>query len=189
MALQVALLVTDARLDGRHEPGRVRADAGCEIVEETLGGGEILFRLGVDEHAEVAKSLQARSQLVERDHTGSIAWQELFEVALQVHVQPHRAYRRGQGDENREEPKQRPVPEGPPRVRAHALRRKRTRPQRPPPAPLVESVCGRPESSAASGCTSVGIARSVTAFRESAHPHAATMAAYELPTSTSMTQW
>ena len=85
-------------------PAGYGAHARREIIEEALSVGHRRARPGVDDDAEVLTAAQPAFELVERDDARRLFRQKLFEIAPQVREQPTRAPRRGDTEEERDDP-------------------------------------------------------------------------------------
>ena len=113
------VLLDEGALGGEADPHvadlalRVLADARREVREEALAGRQMVGAADVDDDAQVLKPGHAAAQLLNGDHAGGVARQQLLDVAAQVAVErggpPGRRDRRQQ----RQRPEQRPMAKRP----------------------------------------------------------------------------
>ena len=112
--LEEGALLGVADADRVDTPGRVRAHARREIVEEALAGREVLGRVRVDDDAEVLQAGHARARkLFERDDARGLPREQRLDPAVEVQVERRGAKRRGDGEEERDRPQDLPVTQGP----------------------------------------------------------------------------
>ena len=88
-----------------HERWRIGAYAGRQVVEESLGRGQLTRVAAVHHDTEMLQSRHPRTQLVQRDDARRVRRQELLEIAPEVEIEASRTVRRWDGQKEGREPK------------------------------------------------------------------------------------
>jgi hypothetical protein len=92
---------------------RVAANARREIVQEALTGGQTVGATGIDQQAQILQPGHPMAQLLDGDHAGRVAREQLFDVAAEVPVERRGAPGRRNGEQQRHGPEQLAVAERP----------------------------------------------------------------------------
>ena len=120
--LEKGLLGRVARAHVLHHAGRVRANAGGQVVEEPLCRRQVPQVGDLGDHSEELEARVARAHLLERPHARRLPREELLDLAAQVNVEADRSDGRGHRQAQRDHPEGEPMAERPGDVGAHRAR-------------------------------------------------------------------